>query len=97
MIYRQRLWERVYASSAAATAKINAEQLLALLQQIGKRATTAAAQEANDNNTGWVLQIADDDGFLQQHPEIVQLHADYWKRQRQRFQHELTLYDGGGR
>jgi len=97
VIHRQRLWERVYAPSAATTtARINAEQLLALLQQIGKRVTTATAQEAS-NNTGWVLQIADDDGFLQQHPETVQLHANYWKRQRQRFQHELTLYNGCGR
>jgi len=87
VIDRRRVWERVYCSSASnnsSSSSINPDQLLALLQQIGKRGPD-----------GWVLQVSDDAGFIENHPDTVALHADYWKRQRQRFQKELGLYNGG--
>ena len=81
-IDRRRLWDHVYSGSR----RIHPDQLLALLQQIGKQ---------RPGGHGWILQIAADDKFSEDHPEIVQLHETYWARQRQRFQRELKLYNRG--
>lgn len=80
-IDRRKLWDQVYDGS-----KIHPNQLLALLQQIGKQ---------RPGGHGWILQIADDDRFLREHPEIVTVHDEYWTRQRKRFRRELALYNKG--
>lgn len=81
-IDRRRLWHQVYRGST----KIHPEQLLALLQQIGKQ---------RPGGHGWILQVAADDNFSEDHLEIVQLHEEYWARQRKRFRRELALYNRG--
>ena len=81
-IDRRRLWDQVYSDRG----KIHPDQLLAPLQQIGKQ---------RPGGHGWILQIAADDNFSRIYPKTVQLHEQYWARQRQRFQRELALYNHG--
>ena len=63
---------------------VSAESLLLTLQQVAKKTPR-----------GWILKVEDDDTDRLMHfsPETYELHQAYWRRQAERYEDAITLYD----
>ena len=61
--------------------RVTPEVIAFLLEQLGEK-----------TREGWVLKVADDVGFAEQHPQTTLVHLQYWSKQIELFRPMIEIY-----